>query len=81
MTTTSPDAAGAGSRPEYRLSPVAQRTIEVAKRDGTRYAVVLNAAGIPVYCTCLGFHFRRACRHTAMVADALRHHDIAVDLS
>lgn len=77
----SPDPADAESLPEYRLGPVAQRTVEVTKRDGTRYAVVLDASGVPVYCSCPGFHFRACCRHTGMVADAVRHHDIAVDFS
>ncbi|GEM_PF-6562702 len=76
-----PATPDAEALPEYRLSPAAPRAVEVTKRDGTRYAVVLNAAGVPVYCTCLGFHFRGRCRHAAMVADALEHHDISVDLS
>jgi hypothetical protein len=81
MATPSPGAPHADPLPEYRLSPVARRTIEVTKRDGTRYAVVLDALGAPVYCTCPGFHFRGYCRHVAMVADAVVHRDIAVDLS
>jgi len=78
MTTAQTTSAQTGT-PEYRLVPESRKTVAIHKFDGTRYVVTLEA-GEPLTCTCLGFRYRRYCKHLRMTAHALEHRDITLPM-
>jgi len=66
-TAPSPIATHRYNGTDYAMQFIASRAVLVVKADGTDYTVTLDDARTPIACTCLGFHYRHACRHLNMV--------------